>query len=803
MATLYALLVSIDKYPIPRHRLRGCSNDRAEMNGFLKRYAKAQGMSYKGKMLSNKTAKRQDIIDGFQHFKAATSGDCCLFYYSGHGSQAKAPQEFWNNPTGLNESIVCYDSRLADGRDLMDKELAYLIWEATQNKGIHFVSIMDCCHSGSATRTLVKERYRSVEANNKSVELEDYYGYSTYFKDHLTPPGGRHVHLAASADYELAKEKYLDHSDRGVFTYCLLQVLQQGGTFQSYEELMHRTRIKVTGTTTQQHPQLELVGTNGSTGFLGRKTTKGLSYLISYDRPTNRWLLQAGAVQNIVPSQPDFSTTLALEDGTVVTVVRVHAHQSEVSGMEGKDPDQQYAAQLQRNATPPLSIGIDPNLPQNLKDVLTQNLEDYPTIMVHEDLLSPKYLVQYWKDALVLVRPGEKIPVFKRVPVRKTDQEDTDVFLQRVAAVAQWEGLLLHYNPNSAIHQDDIRIEISLESCDGQSKAEVVTDPTVPVILPYCRQTGEWQKPKFRLRIVNENPYANYWVSAVYLSSTFGIDNQYLRKQRLPARQEVWMTYLENGQFKMQFEAFVNSAYLKWGINRISDYIKIFVSTDEALDTDSFLQEDLDLDFGPARGIHKAIGKPSQANDTSGWMVRDVELAIQGPDWEVPVTDHQFNHLPGLSIKGSEKLIAKASLTDYRSAETAFQQAIPNCLTEHKDRPVPISPGLIQSNGLHVLELYHLNDRNLVNTENPIQVKLNRADEQSVILPFGYDRANGAFYRVGYSNGSGMVLLESLPTATPTEKRKSKDGSIKVFFQQIDKELDLRSRTSLADAKLV
>jgi hypothetical protein len=58
---------------------------------------------------------RQAVIDAFrQHLGRAVEGDVALFYYSGHGSQEKAPPEFWHlEPDHLDETLVLYDSRVA------------------------------------------------------------------------------------------------------------------------------------------------------------------------------------------------------------------------------------------------------------------------------------------------------------------------------------------------------------------------------------------------------------------------------------------------------------------------------------------------------------------------------------------------------------------------------------------------------------------------------------------------------------------------------------------------------------------
>ncbi len=104
-------------------------------------------------LLLDNNATRQAVIDGFrQHLRKATQDDVALFYYSGYGSQEQSPPQFWYlEPDRLDETLVCWDSRLEDGWDLADKELAQLIAEVAAN-GPHIAVILDCCHSVSGTR---------------------------------------------------------------------------------------------------------------------------------------------------------------------------------------------------------------------------------------------------------------------------------------------------------------------------------------------------------------------------------------------------------------------------------------------------------------------------------------------------------------------------------------------------------------------------------------------------------------------------------------------------------------------------
>ena len=134
--------------------------------------AKDKGVAIKLKTLKNGEATRQAVVDAFSdHLGKAKKGDVALFYYSGHGSQEQAPEEFWKlEPDHLDETLVLFDSRSPGSWDLADKEIAKLIGDVAA-KGPHVAVILDCCHSGSGTReigTVTRARRRTFVAGRSS-----------------------------------------------------------------------------------------------------------------------------------------------------------------------------------------------------------------------------------------------------------------------------------------------------------------------------------------------------------------------------------------------------------------------------------------------------------------------------------------------------------------------------------------------------------------------------------------------------------------------------------------------------------
>jgi uncharacterized caspase-like protein len=81
---VYALVVGIDEYPDPQHRLAGCVNDAQAVASFLQSQVPAQHLSLK--TMLNAEVSRQGLIDAFrQHLGQAGPSDTAFFFYAGHG----------------------------------------------------------------------------------------------------------------------------------------------------------------------------------------------------------------------------------------------------------------------------------------------------------------------------------------------------------------------------------------------------------------------------------------------------------------------------------------------------------------------------------------------------------------------------------------------------------------------------------------------------------------------------------------------------------------------------------------------
>lgn len=324
MPNLYALIVTIDAYPPGIPALSGCVNDGDAMEHLL-------GTLFAGTplhllRLNNADAKRQSVIDAFRsHLGQATADDIAFFFYAGHGSQVPTGGHFEAiEPSGMNSSIVCYDSRQQGVPDLVDKDMGVLISEVTA-KGAHVTTIFDSCHSASMDRGMpqtdmhesAKPAATAAKGNSAaqahSAEMGNYADPGGAFvrkhnerkiapradaqdaKHYLRDPAtmesamtraaahpaagassltlasavdyhpdqcGRHILMSACETDETANEYYDTTGNKlhGAFTYFLTQTLLNAKDAMSYRELRHVVAAAMSGKTAPQTPKLESSG---------------------------------------------------------------------------------------------------------------------------------------------------------------------------------------------------------------------------------------------------------------------------------------------------------------------------------------------------------------------------------------------------------------------------------------------------------------------------------------------------------------------------------------------------------------
>jgi hypothetical protein len=329
MPHLYALLVAVDTYPDGIRSLAGCVNDANAIQDLLQSRFAPHNLHLL--RLNNEQATRTAIIQSFRtHLGQAAKDDIALFFYAGHGSQTPTGGLFQQiEPDGLNESIVCHDSR-PHGLDLVDKDIATLITELT-SRGIHVTTIFDSCHSGSITRGLddfsAMQDDSSCErriAPRHDPQPADAYlanpaaleaavrdipapppglGSLTLATSAFTPDdSGMHVLLAACEDNQTAKEYFGGGKRHGAFSYFLTQTLRDSVQPLSYRDLMQLVSSSMQDRVAAQTPRLESAGGDAlfHNAFLGLTPAAFTDCAIArLSDATSQWQLDRGALLRI------------------------------------------------------------------------------------------------------------------------------------------------------------------------------------------------------------------------------------------------------------------------------------------------------------------------------------------------------------------------------------------------------------------------------------------------------------------------------------------------------------------------
>lgn len=400
---IYALLVGINQYH-PKSEdvttLRGCANDVNAMKALLQtQYAVPEANLL---ALHDEAATRDGIIAGFrQHLTAQGNADTTLlFYFSGHGSQQSMPPAFqqYGGTYRKDQTLVCYDSRAKeDGEwlswDLSDKETAMLIEEAA-NTGAHVVIILDCCHSGSGTRTSheaalddfteVREvKPRNTKAALKRQYLDGYYEKMLETQGHITLPTGKHILLAASQRDQYSLGKYFGDEQgkgawRGVFTYHLEQVLRENPRL-SYGKLYTLVRARVRqylekkypdpDNLKPQNPQFETYNYFNAHSYFLSGALPSPEELPSFgvQRASNgEWFVKQGLVHGLPPTEANprlewliYEPQALDKPLTKARTLAVSTHLSIIAPALPLDPQKSYLAVLMSLSMPPMLVGIN------------------------------------------------------------------------------------------------------------------------------------------------------------------------------------------------------------------------------------------------------------------------------------------------------------------------------------------------------------------------------------------------------------------------------------------------------------
>ncbi|KAB8315521.1 caspase family protein [Tolypothrix campylonemoides VB511288] len=824
---IYALLVGIDNYPAPVSPLKGCINDVIAIEEYLRSRVKTEGWNLHLKTLKDEQATRQAIIDNFRSSLCqANSNDVALFYYSGHGSREPAPPEFWHlQPNRLNETLVCYESRLPGGWDLADKELAKLISEVAQ-KNPHITLIFDCCHSGSGTRDPFQETaVREYATDERSRPLDSFIFSPQEIQNLISSdkqtsgwnlPRGQHILFASCQDSETAKEYRADGEHRGAFCYFLTQTLQQTQGNLTYRDLFKRTNALVRSKIKQQSPQLEAIDTRDLNQlFLGGAISdRHPYYTVSYHKEYG-WVIDGGAVHGV--PRRDGSETMHLALFSIetqgqdlrklsnkigeaqVTEVLPQLSKVTISNVTNLDQEQTFKAVITSLPLPPKGVRFagDAEGVQFLQQAL-QSITDnnQPSLYVREvsDSEKAEFKVLACNGEYIITRPADGLPIVNEI--QGYTKDSAIKVIQRLEHITRWTNLSELSSPaNSRIRPDAILMEI-------YQGDKVLSDGEIHLNY-YQDDSGKWKQPTFQIKLKNTSDETLY-CALLDLTEQFAIYSIFEAGYvKLEPNQEAWAL---GGK---SIRASVPQELWEQGITEYQDILKLIVCTAEF---DARLLEQEKLDLPRQKYTRRSLQKSTlnrlmsrlqerdlitddEAEEYDDWVTSQVVIKTIRPleTTTVPNSGNGVSLGAGVLLKAHPHLQANARLTNISpSTRDVDNHHLPPLL---RDGTISQSFVLTSARGIgpgsNVLELRDVNAETIptVTREEPLKLIVDTPlAPGEKVLPIAYD---GEFYLplgVGYSrNGRTEIRLERLPEPENQGERDLK-GAFRIFFQKIASE---------------
>ncbi len=265
VAATFALVTGVGDYADPRNNLDCLDADLLNMHRLLRSLAVPPANI---RTVANADATAAGIIRAFREHlvRNCGPGDTAIFYFSGHGFHV--PDQNGDEEDGQDEIIV---PRGIDGAKpdsyITDDQVAELIKEV---KASQVVVILDCCHSGTGTRSLDtsiqktwKPPYSDKEefyTDPRKARPDGSFPYAPRPQNGFQKPRPEQANLLALAACK-DDETALGPKVGSLFTTELARLVEAEPN-QSMKELMGRLESAVAGRAReakghQQHPQFE------------------------------------------------------------------------------------------------------------------------------------------------------------------------------------------------------------------------------------------------------------------------------------------------------------------------------------------------------------------------------------------------------------------------------------------------------------------------------------------------------------------------------------------------------------------
>ncbi len=260
-----ALVVGIDRYYNPQWNLQGCAMDAAVMSGMLQDHFGFVGDNVR--LILDERATKANIESRLEWLvREAKPGDVLAFFYAGHGSQVR--DRNGDELEDHKDEILCPHD--LDWDDPLTDDILSCYFKQVP-EGVNVTVIFDCCHSGTATRSLYVP-----------VAPDGTYGEPEYKKSRFLPPPTdimhrsrgldrtlktrqigevvieqNHILLSACTSFQEAQEKRFEDQVRGAFSFYLGKAFKRADWKLSYRAAHQDARVSLHDDGFAQIPQIE------------------------------------------------------------------------------------------------------------------------------------------------------------------------------------------------------------------------------------------------------------------------------------------------------------------------------------------------------------------------------------------------------------------------------------------------------------------------------------------------------------------------------------------------------------------
>ncbi|MFT4665636.1 MAG: hypothetical protein ACI8YQ_000659 [Polaribacter sp.] len=615
---LHALLIGINNYHPESNvpALLGCANDVAVVNEFL-----LQQFSEKERSIAtlvNEEATYENIIAHFgaEHLLKANKGDTVLVHFSGHGARGFSALEFKAYyPDGMDENLVCYDSRLPGKYDLADKELAVLI-ERLAIKEIDVIILLDCCHSGSGTRSSADLKIAaSREWEDREIvrPLESY--LNGHYNSDLYIPNSRHLLLAAC---EKRQKAYELSNNQGVFTTNLLEVLNEQNAKISYADLYEQTRIRMRRISKEQSPQFEAFGYfNVHRHFLKKEEDPVQNYSLSYQNDS--WTVAAGALQGLGTSVDEISSFAIYNNKNKIgnaKTINVQLEESTITSTVKLEESETYHAQLISIPKPPVAVAVhyeEGQSPKNDSDEKGYPEGLHKALLKHKPLyfelceegVSSPFQLHVHSKGLTLIQTSDQ-KVLGKLPDK--DQFAYLTIFERLEHICQFEKTR---NLGRGVESKNSDVKLLLKLLDDNGMVTEKLEELSSTI-DLHKEDGIIQKVEYRVEAENKSKKAQY-ICLLHFSQNYGVKAIY--NEEVPAASTVIMMKKDERKKNYCFDLKKKA--------KAKEYFKLIVSNKKI---NGHLLEQEELKIETLRGTGKRKGKGTEGLEQ--WYALDIELCL-------------------------------------------------------------------------------------------------------------------------------------------------------------------------------